>query len=216
MSLQITQPNAISIGSLPQQYKARPDLNSYDALSVYHKRAEVFGQGEPSGPLYSVAFGCVRIGRVTLDGKRQICGFCLPGDVFGWESEGEHRFFAEAACETGIRVLRPNRERDASLKLLPMALESLARFQEHLIVLGKNRVDERFAAFLVDLNERIGVGNRILLPMPRSDVADFLGVSIETVSRVLRRFIDTGILIVPDTHSIIVRDARRLAELAAH
>jgi CRP/FNR family nitrogen fixation transcriptional regulator len=177
-----------------------------DALSIYQHASEIYGQGEPAGPLYAIEFGCVRIGRFTVDGRRQVCGFCFAGDVFGWESDDEHHFFAEAIGDTGVRVLRPNRDLEASAKLFPLALQTLVRFQEHLLVLGRTSVDERLAAFLCDLIERQGDPKHIKLPMQRSDIGDYLGVSFETISRVLRRFRDQKLISVPDTHSVEILD----------
>lgn len=183
-----------------------------EALTIYHGGTEVYGQGEPSGPLYAVEFGCIRIGRFTADGRRQVCGFCFAGDVFGWESGEDHRFFAEAVEDAGVRILRPGRDHDACTKLLPLALETLTRFQGHLLVLGRTSVDERLAWFLCDLAERQGAAKRITLPMQRSDIADFLGVTFETISRVLRRFKEQGLIRVPDIHSIELVDIAGLQD----
>ena len=185
-----------------------------DALSIYRTNSEVYGQGEPSGSLYRVEFGCVRIGRVTADGRRQLCSFCFAGDVFGWESDDEHHFFAEAVEETGIRILRPGRDSEASIALFPLVLKSLRRIQEHLLVLGGTKVDERLADFLCEMAERQGDECLVRLPMPRSDVGDYLGVSFETVSRILRRFKERGIIRIPDTHSVEILDMECLHEIS--
>jgi CRP/FNR family nitrogen fixation transcriptional regulator len=184
------------------------------ALSIYRANGEIFGQGEPAGSLYSVEFGCVRIGRVTLDGRRQLCGFCFAGDVFGWESEAEHQFFAEAVEESGIRVLRPGRDTEPSRALLALVLTSLRRIQDHLLALGGTKVDERFADFLCEMVERQGDDCLVRLPMPRSDIGDYLGVSFETVSRILRRLKERGIIRAPDTHSVEILDLDGLLELS--
>ncbi|WP_127754607.1 MULTISPECIES: helix-turn-helix domain-containing protein [unclassified Devosia] len=197
----------------PAMYLAE---TAQDALSTYGAGSEIYGQGELAGPIYAVEFGCVRIGRLTPEGKRQVCGFSFGGDVFGWECGREHRFFAEAVGVTGIRVLRPNRDAEAAAKLFPLVVQSLTRFQEHLLVLGKTIVDERLAAFLCDLAARQGAGSRIELPMARNDIADYLGVSFETVSRILRRFRDQGLIRVPDIHSIEILDRATLEAICGH
>lgn len=184
--------------------------SAQDALSIYHNGSEIYGQGEPSGPLYAVEFGCVRIGHFTAEGKRQLCEFAYAGDLFGWEDEGEHRFFAEAVGSTGIRVLRPHRDAEAAAKLFPLLVKSLTRFQEHLLVVGRMIVDERLAAFLCDLADRQGDDTHIELPMTRTDIGDYLGISFETVSRILRRFRDQGLVRVPDIHSIEILDRKAL------
>lgn len=184
-----------------------------DALSIYHGNCEIYGQGEAAGTLYTVEFGCVRIGRITSEGRRQVAGFCFAGDVFGWESDEDHEFFAEAVEVTGLRVVRPSRDADASAMLLPLVLKSLRRFQQHLLVLGGTSVDERFAAFLCQLAERQGGETLVQLPMPRSDIGDYLGVSFETVSRILRRLKEGGIVRTPDTHSVEILDLPRLHDI---
>lgn len=184
-----------------------------DALSVYRDGSEVYGQGELSGPLYLIEFGCVRVGRVNPEGHRYVCGFCFAGDVFGWESEGEHQFFAEAVGATGVRVLRPNRDADAPAKLYPVILQSMKRFQEHLLVLAKHSADARLAAFICDLADRQGDETQVYLPMQRTDMADYLGLTIETVSRALRRLKDTGLITVPNSHSIAILDPAGLQEV---
>ena len=189
--------------------------SAQDALSIYHDGSEVYGQGEASGPLYVVEFGCIRLGRITADGRRQVCGFCFRGDVFGWESDAEHHFFAEAVGDAGVRVLRPNRDSEAPAKLFPVILQSMRRFQEHLLVLGRHSADERLAAFICDLAERQDDESMIALPMQRSDVADYLGLTIETVSRVLRRFKNSRLVEVPNTHSIAILDLDGLRAVCA-
>jgi CRP/FNR family nitrogen fixation transcriptional regulator len=187
-----------------------------DALTLYRSGAEIYGQGELAGPLYALEFGCVRIGRFTTEGKRQVCSFCFAGDVFGWEEDDEHRFFAEAIGESGIRLLRPHRDGDASSKLMPLVVKSLTRSQEHLLVLARTNVHERLAAFLCNLAERQGRGSLVRLPMQRADIADYLGVSFETISRVLRRFKDEKLIHMPDKHSIEILELRKLKDMCTY
>lgn len=185
-----------------------------DALTIYYRGSEIYGQGEPSGLLYAVDFGCVRLGRFTADGRRQICGFCFAGDVFGWESDREHRFFAEAVEDAGVRILRPRRDSEASARLLPLALETVTHLQKHLLMLGRTSVDERLAGFLCDLAERQGGGRSVKLPMQRSDIGDYLGVTLETVSRVLRRFKDQGLIRMLDIHSVEIQAVGLMEDIA--
>lgn len=201
-------------GTWPVAFRPYQTNRHQSALSVYRANSEIFGQGEPSGALYRVEFGCVRIGRVTADGRRQLCGFSFAGEVFGWESDEEHRFFAEAVGETGVRVLRPGRDAEASQKLLSLVLTSMRRIQEHLLALGGTKVDERFADFLCEMAERQGDDCLVRLPMPRSDIGDYLGVSFETVSRILRRLKERGIIRIPDTHSVEILDYESLLEIS--
>jgi CRP/FNR family nitrogen fixation transcriptional regulator len=156
--------------------------------------SEIYAEGEDAGTVYQVEFGCVRIHRLMADGRRQIAAFHLPGEVFGFESEGTHQFFAEAVGATGIRMTRQTADIQASPGFLPLALRTLSRAQQHMLVLGRQNATERLAAFLLDLADRQGDLDQIDLPMARGDIADYLGLTIETVSRIFTKFKSKGII----------------------
>lgn len=157
------------------------------AVTYYQAGEEIYGQGESAGNLYRIEFGAVRIYRLLSDGRRQISAFHLGGEVFGFSADGTHHFFAEAIGPVGIRALRPNSIEGCSRQLMALALGSLVRAQEHLLVLGRQSATERVAAFLVDMCERQGDFGNIDLPMSRTDIGDYLGLTIETVSRVFSK-----------------------------
>ncbi len=150
---------------------------------------EIYAEGDKSGALYQVAFGIVRIYRLLADGRRQICAFQTPGEIFGFESGAQRHFFADAVNQVGLRVLRPGSEAELSHELLKLALSSLDRAHDHLLTVGRNDAVGRVAAFLIELADRQDSRGRniIDLPMSRADVADYLGLTIETVSRVLTK-----------------------------
>jgi CRP/FNR family transcriptional regulator, nitrogen fixation regulation protein len=173
-------------------------------VQLYPSGSEIYGQGEPAGPLYQVEFGAVRDYRLLTDGRRQISGFHLPGETFGFESNAVHHFFAEAIIPTGLRAYRQTSGVDMAGELLQLALCSLSRVQEHLLVLGRQHAIERMAVFLSDLAERQGGTGRIDLPMPRADIGDYLGLTIETVSRVLTKLRAKGIIRLISMRSIEV------------
>jgi CRP/FNR family transcriptional regulator, nitrogen fixation regulation protein len=178
-------------------------------VQVYPCGSEIYGQGEPAGPVYQVEFGAVRVYRLLPDGRRQISAFHLPGETFGFESGSTHHFFAEAIIPTGLRAYRKTSGADMAGELLPFALRSLTRAQEHLLVLGKQHAIERMAVFLADMAERQGGTNHVDLPMPRADIGDYLGLTIETVSRVLTKLRAKGIIRLISMRSIEIckRDA---------
>ncbi len=154
--------------------------------------AEIYAQGETAGYVYQVVFGAVRVYRLMADGRRQISAFHLSGEIFGFEADPTHRFFAEAINAAGIRKFSLASCEEMSRELLPLALRSLIRTQDHLLVLGRQAAAERVAAFLLNMAERQGGSSRIDLPMPRMDIGDYLGLAIETVSRVFSMFRETG------------------------
>lgn len=177
--------------------------------------AEIYAQGEKTGNLCKVEFGAVRVYRLLADGRRQIAAFHLPGEIFGFEADTTHHFFAEAIGATGISVLRMSSpEGFLASELLQMALQGLVRAQEHLLVLGRQNAVERVAAFLADMSERQGGLRQVELPMSRMDIADYLGLTIETVSRVFSRLKQKGIIRLLSLRSIEIVKWQALQDMA--
>lgn len=193
-----------------------PKQGSADLPVFYPSGAEIYAQGEKSGNLYRLEFGAVRIYRMLADGRRQISAFHLAGEIFGFEADRTHHFFAEAVSAAGISVLKmPASNPDLAGEMLPMALQSLVRAQEHLLVLGRQSAVERVAAFLADMFERQGGLMLIELPMSRVDIADYLGLTVETVSRVFSRLKQKGILRLPHLRSVEIVKLDTLQRLAS-
>lgn len=180
-------------------------------LSCFDANGEIYAQGEKAAALYQVEFGAVRIYRLLADGRRQISAFHFAGEVFGFEAGDRHNFFAEAISSSGIRVYRRPVDADAARHILPVAIEALVHAQEHLLVIGRQNAAERVAAFLIEIMERQGGLDQIELPMSRSDIGDYLGLTIETVSRVISRFKEKGYirLLTARSAQIVRADALR-------
>ncbi|QKC84822.1 helix-turn-helix domain-containing protein [Mesorhizobium sp. NZP2077] len=183
--------------SVPDAFDPAP----LQPISFFSAGSEIYAQGEKAGAFYQVEFGAVRIYRLLADGRRQISAFHLAGETFGFEADTTHHFFAEAISATGVRVFRLAAA-DMSRQLLPLALKGLTRAQEHLLVLGRQNAIERVAAFLVDMAERQGGLRQVELPMSRMDIGDYLGLTIETVSRVFTRLKDKGVIRLLNLRSI--------------
>ena len=184
------------------------------AVSFYHPNEVIYAQGEPVGALYLVEFGTVRICRLTADGRRQISAFHFAGEVFGFEPAGEHENYAECVDGAGIRLLRAASDEGLGENVLSIALRTLARAQDHLMLLGRMNASEKMAAFLVDLFDRQDADRVIDLTMQRNDVADYLGLTFETVSRVLKVLKDTRVVRLPSVSQIEVLDLAALRRLA--
>jgi CRP/FNR family nitrogen fixation transcriptional regulator len=184
------------------------------AVSFYHPNEVVYAQGEPVGPLYLVEFGTVRICRLTADGRRQISAFHFAGEVFGFEPAGEHENYAECVDAAGIRVLRAASDEGLGDNVLSIALRMLVRAQDHLMLLGRMNAAEKMAAFLVDLFDRQDADRVIDLTMQRNDIADYLGLTFETVSRVLKILKDRRVIRLPSVSQIEVLDLAALQRLA--
>ncbi|MEW9804740.1 helix-turn-helix domain-containing protein [Mesorhizobium marinum] len=202
--------SAVAIGP----YGSRAALRSAPLPALYPAGAEIYGQGERCRGIYQVEFGAVRVYRLLADGRRQITAFHLAGEMFGFEADTVHHFFAEAICATGVRPIAASNDSDQSGRILPMALKSLVRAQEHLLVLGRQNAVERIAAFLGDLADRQGGLKLIDLPMSRTDISDYLGLTIETVSRVFSRLKRQGVIRLPNLRSVEVVNWQALQEMA--
>jgi CRP/FNR family transcriptional regulator, nitrogen fixation regulation protein len=161
------------------------------ATMSFARNAEIFGENEPADYVYSVISGSVRTYRILSDGRRQISGFYLPGDVFGLEFGDDHAFSAEAITDSKVVVVKRGAlnalaERDPAIgrDLFAITGRELRRVQDHLVLLVKT-ARERVVSFLLEMAERAGAEKVVALPMPRQDIADYLGLTIETVSRTL-------------------------------
>ena len=180
------------------------DRGTAQPATLFSAGSEIYAQGEKAGDLYLIEFGAVRVYRLLADGRRQISSFHLAGEVFGFEAGGTHHFFAEAIGASGIRTIRAGHGADRSHELLPLVLQGLVKAQEHLLVLGRQHAAERVAAFLLDMAARQGDLEEFDLPMSRGDVADYLGLTIETVSRVFSRMKDKGIVRLPSLRRVCI------------
>jgi len=185
------------------------------AVTFYPEGAVIYAQGDKAGPLHFVEFGCVRICRLSADGRRQITAFHTAGEVFGFEAGDEHESYAESVDGAGIRVLRTANGAEPAGSLLLLAIKSLARTQNHLMVLGRRNANERMAALLLDLSERQGNDHLVHLPMQRNDIADYLGITFETVSRILRCLKDQRVVRLKAVNEIEILDREALEDMCA-
>ena len=194
-------------------------LTLMGATMSYPRNTEIFGEGEPTGYLYKIASGSVRTYKILSDGRRQIGGFYLPGDVFGLESADEHTFSAEAITNAKLLVVKRSAvaalaSRDAGIarELFDLSGRELRRMQERMLLLVKS-AQERVASFLLEMAERASAGNIVELPMSRQDIADYLGLTIETVSRTLSGLETAAAIEVPTSRRIVLRNRPALSRL---
>jgi CRP/FNR family nitrogen fixation transcriptional regulator len=187
----------------------------------FARNAEVYGEGEPAEYLYQVVSGAVRTYRMLDDGRRQVIAFYLPGDMFGVEGGEVHLASAEAIGEAQVLVVRRSsvfaraeREKDFARQLWTLMTRELERVQQHSLVLIKN-AEERVAGFLLEMAGRHTDTMAIELPMSRQDIADYLGLTIETVSRTFTQFVQSGIIALETSRRIQFRDRAVLNRLNA-
>lgn len=180
---------------------------------------EVYGQDEAADLIYRLVKGSIRTSHLLADGRRQIGDFYYEGDVFGVETGTEHRFSAEALTACEVMVMK----RSGSVAFEPGRVDrllwsataiELARAQAHMLLLGRATACERVARFLLDLADRFRE-DLVALPMSRQDMADYLGLTIETVSRMLGRLQADGVVEFSGYRHFRVRHRGGLTRLAA-
>jgi len=177
----------------------------------------IYAEGDPSDCWHRVVSGTVRISKLLADGRRHIAEFCFSGDCFGLDNASERAFSAEAVGE--VTVMRyPRRATDRLIdedpqlarRLCDMTLSDLAHAQTRMLLLGRMTAAERVASFLLEMSDRRDARRVLHLPMSRNDIADYLGLTIETVCRVLSAFRREGIIAIPTPQRIELRDRRAL------
>ncbi len=187
----------------------------------FTRNTEIYGEDEPAEYLYQVVSGAVRTYKILEDGRRQICAFYLPGDIFGFEAGDTHMASAEAVGETHVLVVkrsaimvRADHERDLARQLWEATAQELRRFQEHMLLLIKS-AEERVAGFLMDMARRAARTSTVDLPMSRQDIADYLGLTIETVSRTFTQLEQSGLIALPTSRRVELRNYAALKRIGA-
>ena len=188
----------------------------------YKKDEEIYGEDEPSDFVYQVVRGSVRSYRLLNDGRRQIGAFHLPGDSFGLESGPAHRLTAEAIVDTTVRLVRRRGLEQAAAtdvavarSLWAMTAKALRHAEDHMLLLGRKTAMERVATFLLEMDRRLSVAGMMALPMCRRDIGDYLGLTLETVSRALSELRDQGVLGFSGVRQIVLRNRQSLRSMDA-
>jgi CRP-like cAMP-binding protein len=151
---------------------------------------EIFGEGEDAQFFYKLMMGTVRVCKMLSDGQRHISCFHVPGDVFGLERTATHRMSAEAIEDSQVLMFRRSQVQrliasdvSAAHQMLDIFVGKLDDAEVRIFRLGRQNALQRVAAFLLEMEGRLGRRGSLELPMPRRDIADYLGLSIEMVSR---------------------------------
>ncbi|MBL8545961.1 MAG: helix-turn-helix domain-containing protein [Hyphomonadaceae bacterium] len=199
-----------------------PQLSLRGVRMHFARNAEIFGEGEEAEYVYRVVSGAVRTMRFTSDGRRQILGFHLPGDIFGVEIGDTHSLSAEAVSGCDVVLVRRScvdkavsENTGAARALLTLTSEHLSSARAHALVLGRKGAGERVAAFLLELAGRFVSKNELDLPMSRADIADYLGLTIETVSRAFSEFERECAIALPSSRHVVMRNPSALMHYEA-
>ncbi len=217
---------------LPLPLKARIPVEeimlegpSQTTASVYAPREDLFLEGDDASHLLEVVEGVVCAYRLLPDGHRHVVSFYFPGELIGYCCAGTHTFSAQALNKVRARRIprhvvnqmvetRPGFAR----RLLKLAADELSMTREHLLCLAAKSAEARMAVFLLALSRRnrdAGAdASRIELPMTRVDIGDYLGLTIETVSRTFSKLKRSGVIALPRTTSVLILDADALSQLA--
>jgi CRP/FNR family nitrogen fixation transcriptional regulator len=227
----ITAPTPVKAFLAPRA-RSVPSLDQFGVIAAcsgviatefsYRKDEEIYGEGEACEYVYQVIRGAVRTYKLLSDGRRQIGAFHLAGDVFGLDSGSAHRLTAEAIVDTTVRLVK-RRSLEAAAgsnvevahNLWTMTAGDLRHAEDHMLLLGRKTAMERVATFLLEMDRRLAKTGTMALPMCRRDIGDYLGLTLETVSRALSQLGDQGILTFSSARQIVLRNRQRLADLDA-
>jgi CRP/FNR family transcriptional regulator len=202
------------------------DILSQQPLRKLEPHEHLFHEGDRERNIYRIERGLVRLYKLLKDGRRQIISFRYPGDVLGSDTLSEQYCSAEAVTEVMLRSLpreaaqrKMTEEPGLTSELFDLLSQELANTRSQITVLNRRSAIEKLAAFILDLWRRqsahLGGSDRVKLELTRTDIADFLGLTIETVSRNLTKLHQRRIIDLPEVHTLVIRDPGRLEELAA-
>ncbi|MGB8841796.1 MAG: helix-turn-helix domain-containing protein [Aliidongia sp.] len=222
---QLIQPaRPIQVANPPSAFADGLDLPEHLGRNLAVKRdSAIFWEGDPAKYCFRVISGAVRICTLMADGRRQVADFFAGGDMIGFDFADTYAFTAEAVTDSVVRQYPRatildllTSDRQLSHQMLALACRRLTSAQHQLVTLGRKTAEERIATFLLALAGRQKRQSRqIELPMSRTDIADHLGLTVETVSRVLTRLRKQNVIELPCPHSVRITDAATLGELGA-
>jgi CRP-like cAMP-binding protein len=199
----------------------RDILEMLGTVSTVRAGAEIYREGDAAVAWYRVQSGVLRTCKLLPDGRRQIEGFLFAGDFFGLETRTEHNFAAEAITSaTVVRYSRPRLTAAAvnnlrlAARLLDVTLEQLDKVNNRLLLLGRKTAEEKLASFLLEMLDRSHDADAIDLAMSRTDIADYLGLTIETVSRTFSTMKHEGVIALPCAQHVKILDRDALEEMS--
>ena len=200
------RPRDRQVGPAPK-YPDRPLYSLKTGAYLYY-------EGDEVQRLYLVVRGVVRLTRMLEDGRRQVIAFGYPGDIVGFPADGRHHTDCDALTDTQLQSFKRSAlehgDGDPELHeaLLRAALDEISAMQDHFMMLGRKSARERVAAFLSVLSDRfgqdVGAHREVTLPMTRCDIADFLGLTTETVSRAFTALRTSGLIALRGSQTVIV------------
>lgn len=193
-----------------------------------HKLAaaqNLFREGDAAHHIYEVVSGVLRLTKVLEDGRRQVIAFGYPGDIVGFPQDGSYHTECDAISHAEVVVHsvkdleNGDRNPELHLRLVQAALREISAMQDHFMMLGRKSAAEKTASFLSVLMERtgspLGAYTHFEFPMNRADIADFLGLTVETVSRTITAFRKMKLIALENSKSVVVLDQDALYDMTA-
>ena len=216
--------SAVSLLHVPPSHAEPVLLRGLGGLPAkevsYDRDEEIYGESEPAEYLYCVRKGAVRTFKLLRDGRRQIDAFHLPGEFFGGSAGEVHMLTAEAVVDAKVAIVKrrsleniATHDAQTACALWKMAADELRNAQEHMLLLGRKSAMERVVAFLLDMDRRLSVAGVLALPMCRRDIGDYLGLTLETVSRSLSALAEKGAISFSGSRQIELKNRARLAAM---
>ena len=184
----------------------------------------IFDEGEAADSVVTITSGTAKVFKLLPDGRRQITGFLFPGDFAGLALEGTYVYSAEAVTEVNLcrfprRQLKSLLDRFPKMeqRVLRMTVNELTTAQDQMVLLGRKTASEKIASFLLMLCDRTGQeeSEEVAVPMTRTDIADYLGLTTETVSRTFTQLRKAGCIRLVDTGTVRLSDRDQLQDLSA-
>ena len=221
-------PSSAIDGLLSTERRAAPSLqNLFDKQPVetFDAGEAIFWEGDAAPHVFEVREGVLRVCRLLSDGRRVITGFLYPGDLVGVSLKDRYLYTAEAVTETKVRRFARGRFQekinecpDLRPQLFAQLCDEMAAAQDQLVLLARKSAEERVSSFLLAIARRL-LGDRqaaplVEIPMTRLDMADYLGLTIETVSRTMTSLASRGVIAANGRHAVVVRKLAKLVALA--
>ena len=192
-----------------------PFFQHLGVVKSYTRKSEIVRDDDPANYVYEVVNGTVCTCKMLREGRRQIAGFYFAGDIFGLESAEKHSVAVEAITNAQVRIFKKraltalaSSNLEVADQLLALTTRELARKQDHLLLLLSTTAEERIICFLIEMVQRTSPREDDLVdqPMSRRDIADYLGLTIETVSRTLWDLERRGAIKIKGYRSVVLRN----------
>lgn len=199
------------------------DLFKAQPVETFPAGGALFWEGDEAGQIFDLLEGVMRVYRIMPDGRRAIMGFIYPGDVLGVSFRDRYLFTAEAVTKVKVRRFARGRffamiNESPTLRpqLFAILCDEMSAAQDQMLLLSRKTAEERVVSFLLAIHRKTARGDEIELPMSRQDIADYLGLTIETVSRMMTNLTRRGLIGSRARHSVTLRKLSALREIAGH